>query len=118
MDLLWPWFLLLLGVIPLAIAAYVWMLRRRRRYTVRYSSLTLIKEALPRYSRWRRHLPFALFMLAFANLIFALGRPVAIASVPAGTTTIVLALDASRSMCSTDVPPNRMLAAQQAALSF
>jgi Ca-activated chloride channel family protein len=43
---------------------------------------------------------------------------VAIASVPAGTTTIILALDVSRSMCSTDVPPNRMVAAQEAALSF
>src|SRR5690606_11999225 len=29
-----------------------------------------------------------------------------------------LAIDVSRSMCSTDVPPNRMVAAQEAALSF
>lgn len=118
MDLLWPWLLVLLALVPLAIVAYIWMLRRRRRFTVRYSSLSLVRAALPRYSSWRRHLPFALFMLALTSLIVAMGRPVAIASVPAGTTTIILAIDVSRSMCSTDVPPNRMVAAQEAALSF
>jgi Ca-activated chloride channel homolog len=118
MDLLWPGFLLLLGLVPLIIAAYIWMLRRRRRFTVRYSSLALVRAALPRYSRWRRHLPFALFLLALSSLVVAMGRPVAIASVPAGTTTIILAIDVSRSMCSTDVPPNRLVAAQEAALSF
>ncbi len=118
MDLLWPGLLLLLVLIPLSIAAYIWMLRRRRRFTVRYSSLSLVRDALPRYSRWRRHIPFALFMLALSSLIMAASRPVSIVSVPAGNTTIMLSLDVSRSMCSTDVPPNRMVAAQEAALSF
>ena len=118
MDLLWPWFLLLLLLVPLAIAAYIWMLRRRKRFTVRYSSLSLVRAAMPRTSRWRRHLPFALFLAAITSLVLAMGRPVAIAAVPAGTTTIILALDVSRSMCSTDVPPNRMVAAQAAALDF
>src|SRR5687768_13515923 len=107
MDVLWPWFLLLLVLVPLVLAAYIWMLRRRRRFTVRYSSLSLVRAAVPRTSRWRRHLPFALFVLALISLLFAMSRPVAIASVPAGTTTIILTLDVSRSMCSTDVPPNR-----------
>jgi Ca-activated chloride channel family protein len=77
-----------------------------------------VRAALPRYSRWRRHLPFALFLLAVISLVIALGRPVAIASVPAGTTTIILAIDVSRSMCSTDIEPNRLVAAQNAALTF
>jgi Ca-activated chloride channel family protein len=94
------------------------MLRRRRRFTIRYSSLSLVRAAMPRYSRWRRHLPFALFLLALTSLLLAMARPVSIASVPAGSTTIILAIDASRSMCSTDVAPNRMVAAQSAALSF
>src|SRR5688572_20694006 len=107
MDVLWPGFLLLLGLVPLLIAAYIWMLRRRRRFTVRYSSLSLVRDAIPRYSRWRRHLPFAMFLLALISLVLAVSRPVSIVSVPAGKTTIILAIDASRSMCSTDVPPNR-----------
>ncbi len=51
MDFLWPGFLLLLGLIPLLIGVYIWMLRRRRRFAVRYSSLSLVREALPRQSR-------------------------------------------------------------------
>lgn len=118
MDLLWPGFLLLLGLLPLIVAAYIWMLRRRRRFAVRYSSLALVREALPHQSRLRRHLPFALFLLALASLVIAVARPVAIVSVPTGQTTIILAIDVSRSMCWTDIPPSRLEAAEAAALSF
>ena len=118
MDVLWPGFLLLLGLLPLIVAAYIWMLRRRRRFAVRYSSLALVRDALPRWSRLRRHLPFALFLLALASLTIAMARPVAIVSVPAGQTTVILTIDVSRSMCSTDIQPSRLEAAQAAALSF
>ncbi len=106
------------GLFRLLIAAYIWMLRRRRRFVVRYSSLSLVREALPHQSRWRRHLPFALFLLALSSLIIALSRPVTIVSVPAGQTVILLTIDVSRSMCSTDIQPSRIEAAQAAALSF
>lgn len=118
MNLLWPWFLLLLWLIPLLVAVYIWLLRRKRRFAVRYSSLTLIREALPTGSRWRRHLPFALFLLSLISLMIALARPVAAVEVPLSRTTIILALDVSRSMCATDVPPNRLTVAQEAALAF
>ncbi len=118
MDWLWPGFLFLLGLIPLIVAAYVWSLRRRRRFAVRYSSLALVREALPHSSRLRRHLPFALFLLGLTSLVTALSRPVAIVSVPAGRTTIILAVDVSRSMCATDIQPSRLEAAKSAALSF
>jgi Ca-activated chloride channel family protein len=118
MELLWPGFLLLLGLIPLIVAVYMWILRRRRRFAVRYSSLALIREALPHQSWLRRHLPFALFLFALAGLVIALGRPVASVTVPAGRATIILAMDVSRSMCATDIPPNRLEAAKAAALSF
>src|SRR6266508_260666 len=118
MDLLWPGFLLLLGLLPLIIAVYIWMLRRRRRFAVRYSSLALVREALLHQSRLRRHLPFALFLLALASLVIALGRPVAIVSVPSGQTTIILTIDVSGSMCQTDIQPSRLEAAEAAAVSF
>ena len=47
-----------------------------------------------------------------------MARPVGIVSVPAGRTTVILAMDVSRSMCATDIPPNRLLAAEAAAASF
>jgi len=118
MTILWPWFLLLLLVIPAAVAIYIWILRRKRRFAVRYSSLSLIREALPKHALWRRHVPFALFLLGIASLITAMARPVAEVQVPLSRTTIMLALDVSRSMCATDVPPNRLTVAQEAMLAF
>jgi Ca-activated chloride channel family protein len=118
MNFLWPWFLLLLALVPLLVAIYIWILRRRRKYAVRYSSLALIREALPRRSRWRQHLPFILFLLGVAALITAMARPQAEIEVPLSRTTIILAIDVSRSMCATDVSPNRLTVAQEAALAF
>jgi Ca-activated chloride channel homolog len=118
MSLLWPGSLYLLILIPLIVAVYVWLLRRRQRFTVRYSSLSLIREAASQQSWLRRHLPFILFLFALASLVFALGRPVAAVTIPSNRATIILAIDVSRSMCSNDIPPNRLEAAKDAAQSF
>lgn len=118
MDLLWPDFLLLLGFIPVLIALYVWVLRRRSRFAIRYSSLLLVQDALPRSSWLRRHLPFILFIAALTSLTVALARPIAPQAILTGRTTIMLTLDISRSMCMQDIPPNRLTAAKSAALSF
>ncbi len=118
MSFLWARSLLLLGLIPLLIIFYIWLLRRRRRFTVRYSSLSLVREAASHQSRWKRHLPFALFLLAMTSLVFALGRPVATVAVPTNKATIIMAMDVSRSMCSNDIPPNRLEAMKQVARSF
>ena len=117
MNVLWPGFLLLLGLVPLIVAVYI-LMRRRRRVALRYSSLALVRAALPRYARLRQHLPFALFLLALCGLIIALGRPVRIVSIPSGHATIILAMDVSGSMRQTDIQPSRLEAAQAAALSF
>ncbi|MGH2408485.1 MAG: VWA domain-containing protein [Candidatus Limnocylindrales bacterium] len=118
MQFLWPAFLLVLLVVPILAAGYTWSLRRRRPEGVRYSSLAIIREARPGAGRLRRHLPFALFALAVAALAVALGRPITIASVPANQTTIILTIDVSGSMCSDDIAPDRLQAAEAAAASF
>jgi Ca-activated chloride channel family protein len=94
------------------------MLRRRRRFAVRFSSLSLVREAQPHYSRLRRHLPFVLFLLALTSLMLALVRPVIIVNVPINQTVIILAMDVSRSMRATDIPPSRLQAARAAGLNF
>jgi Ca-activated chloride channel family protein len=118
MELIWPGFLYLLGLIPILVIAYIWVLRRRKPFAVRYSSLSLVHAALPRQAQWRRHIPFALFLLAVSSLIMAVGRPVSTIQVPASNATIILAIDVSRSMCSTDILPSRLEAAKAAALQF
>lgn len=114
----WPWFLILLILIPLIIAAYVWVLRQRRRYAIRYSSLSLIRAGLPERSRWRRHLPLAFFLVGLTSLVLALARPMTVVAVPYSRATVILALDVSGSMCATDISPNRFSAAQEAAKEF
>jgi Ca-activated chloride channel family protein len=117
-SLLWPGFLSLFLLIPIAVAIYVWILRRRRRFAVRYSSLSLVREAAKKQSWLRRHFPFLLFLLALSSLVLALTRPVATVTVPSNKATVILAVDVSRSMCSTDIQPNRLTVAKDAALAF
>jgi len=117
MTLLWPIFLVLLLALPILVVVRIWALRRRR-VGVRFSSLSLVRAAVPRSSWIRRHLPFALFLVGIASLAVAMARPAAIVPVASSRTTIVLAMDVSRSMCAADIPPNRLIAAEEAASSF
>ena len=117
MDLLAPGAFVLLAVIPLLVLARALLLRRRKP-AMRYSSVSLVREAVAGSSWMRRHLPFVLFALGLTSLVVALARPVQVVAVPAGRTTVILAMDVSRSMCATDIQPNRLLAAEAAASSF
>jgi Ca-activated chloride channel family protein len=117
-DWIWPDFLLLLGLIPLLIALYVGILSWRCRFAIRYSSLSLVDPSILKPSLLRRHLPFALFLLALISLVIAMGRPLTSESILSGQTTIILTLDVSRSMCMRDITPNRLEVARGTALSF
>ena len=114
----WPWALPVLLVVPVSVGAYLWLRHRKRKFAVRYASLSLIREALPERSSWRRHIPAVLLLVAMLGLAFAIARPRVVVAVPRSRTSIVLTLDVSRSMCSTDVRPNRLTAAQAAARRF
>jgi Ca-activated chloride channel homolog len=118
MTFLWIGLLVLLAIVPILVAVHAWSLRRRRRSGARYSSLALVRDARPGSSRVRRHLPFALFASAIVALVVALGRPAMVLSVPSNKTTIILAMDVSGSMCSTDILPTRLEAAESAAIAF
>ncbi|GAB2585458.1 VWA domain-containing protein [Microlunatus antarcticus] len=118
MTFTWPWALLSLLAIP-AVLALTWLLRRRRRRAaVRVTSIALVRAALPKKTRWVRLLPSLLLLLGFAALGVGSARPQASVPVASDSTTIMLAMDVSGSMCSTDVEPNRITVAQQAAIRF
>jgi Ca-activated chloride channel homolog len=118
MSLSWPWALLALLVIPLVFAVWWLTRRRRRRAVVRVTSIALVRTAVPGRSRWRRRVPAALLTLGLAVLAVGAARPQATVPVASSSATIMLALDVSGSMCSTDVKPNRITAAEQAASAF
>jgi Ca-activated chloride channel homolog len=118
MSFTWPWALAALTIFPLLLGYRWWTRRRRRRETVRVPSVALIRAAVPGRSLWRRRIPLWLFAAGLVVLATGFARPQASVPVPTDSTTIMLALDVSGSMCSTDVPPNRLTAAQQAAREF
>ena len=115
---LWPFALIGLVLPLIVIAAYFWTRRRRRKYAVTFASLSLIKQAQPERSRWRRLVPAALLLAAIAALVLATARPQALLATSRSDTSIILTIDVSRSMCSTDVSPNRLAAAEAAARKF
>ena len=118
MTFLWIGLLALVLAVPALVLLYAWSQRRRRPAAARYSSLALIREAAPGRRRRRRHLPFALFAAGAAVLVVGLARPVVVLSVPSNQTTILLSMDVSGSMCSTDIDPTRLQAAEEAAVAF
>ena len=118
MTFTWPWALLGLLAIPVVLLVAWWSRRRRRRAAVRITSAALVRAALPRRTRWRRHVPATLLLLGLAVLSVGAARPQRSEAVSSSSTTILLAIDVSGSMCSTDVAPNRISAAEKAAATF
>ena len=118
MSLSWPLGLAALLAAPLLVAVWWWMRKRRRRNTVRLPSVALIVKALPGRSLWRRRIPVILFVTGLAVLSVGIARPQASVAVPSSSTSILLAIDISLSMCSNDVEPNRLAAASDAARKF
>jgi len=117
MTFLWPQLLWLLLAVPACVAAYLWLLRRRKA-AVRYASLSLVREAMGPGQRLRRHIPPVLLLLALIAALLAIARPSAMVTLPSQYQTIMLAIDVSLSMRANDVLPDRLTAAQVAARSF
>jgi Ca-activated chloride channel family protein len=113
-----PELLLGLLLIPLALVGYLFVARRRSRYAVRFTNVDLLANLVPRRPAWRRHVPPLLYVAAASALVLALARPSMVVAVPRDEATIILTMDVSASMRATDVAPNRMKAAQDAARAF
>ncbi len=118
MTFQWPLMLWLLLLVPLFLGAYIWVLRRRHRYAVRYASLSLVRQALGRGPGLRRHIPPAVSLLALTLLVIAFARPAMVVTLPGQEGTVILTIDTSGSMAADDLRPSRMEAAKAAARDF
>ena len=118
MSFAWPIALWGLALVALALLAYLVAQRRRRRYVVRFTNLDLLENVVAASPRWRRHVPAALTLLALSALVVGLARPQVAVAVAREEATVILAMDSSGSMTATDVAPDRMTAAREAASSF
>ena len=117
MGFQWPEALWLLLAAPLLAAAYLVILRRKKRSVVRYSSLGLVREAMTGRA-WRQHVPPALLLVGLIGALIAVARPSAVITLPSQQRVIILAIDVSLSMRAADVLPSRLHAAQEAARKF
>jgi Ca-activated chloride channel family protein len=75
MSLSDPTWLLILLAIPLLIGLQLLAVRRRSRYAVRFPALGTLAAIAPRGTAWRRWLPIALILAAFAPLGVAMAKP-------------------------------------------
>ena len=110
--------LLILLVIPLMIVAYIIATHRKNRRGMRFTNTSMLDVVVPKQSQWRRHLAVALSLLSLITLTAAFARPKTQVDVPRERATVVVVIDASLSMEATDVNPDRLSAAKQAAVAF
>src|SRR5206468_12721350 len=91
---------------------------RPGRHAVSFTNLDVLAAVAAVSRPWRRYAPATLFLLALAALCVGLARPHATTRVTDERATVILVIDASRSMQSDDVKPNRLGAAEKAAETF
>ncbi|WP_433301552.1 vWA domain-containing protein [Actinoplanes sp. CA-030573] len=115
MTFLYP--LVLAVAVVVTAAAVVAYLRVQKRRTAALTAAGFA-PAGTRRATVRRHLPYALLLLALPILIVGLARPQAEVAVPRVSGTVLLAFDVSNSMKAADVQPSRLVAAQKAAAGF
>ena len=113
-----PLWLVALLAVPVVLAAYVVLERRRARYGARFASPALLPNVVGRGPGRLRHLPLAVFLAGLVAMVLGVARPHATVSVPREEATVMLAMDISRSMKAADVKPSRLRAAEKAAEAF
>src|SRR3954453_436792 len=111
---------LLVGLIllPLAVAVWLWLERRRAAGAASWSSPALVPNMVAADPGRRRVIPFALFLVGLALLLVGFARPQATVNEPREGATVVLAIDVSGSMSAADVKPTRLTAADAALTQF
>jgi Ca-activated chloride channel family protein len=118
MSFRWPELLWALLLVPLVLLVWLRGEQRRTRRAAVFGNPALMPNVVTARPGWRRILPLLLYLLAATVLLVALARPEATAQVPRDQATIMLVMDTSLSMRTTDVAPSRIEAARDAADAF
>lgn len=118
MQFTWPSMLWLLLILPVLVTVYIWMLRRRSRFALRYSSTLVVKQSVDKRLKIKRHVPPFLLLLSLTAMLVGLARPYTDVVLAQPESVVVLAIDVSGSMRSRDIQPSRLEAAKAAARAF
>jgi Ca-activated chloride channel family protein len=112
------WFFLFLFVVVGLIGLYIVVQLARQRRMLRFANMELLESVAPkRPSRWR-HLPAILLVVSLLLFTVAMAGPTHDVRIPRNRAVVMLVIDVSQSMRATDVSPNRLAAAQEAAKQF
>ncbi len=112
------WFFLVLLIVLLVIGLYVVQQFARRRRVLRFANMEVLERvAPPRLGKWR-HVPTILLAVSLVLLTTAMAGPTSDVRIPLNRAVVMLVIDVSESMASTDVPPNRLDAAKEAGKQF
>ncbi len=112
------WFFLFLLVVFGLAALYILMQLARQRRLLRFANMELLESVAPkRPSPWR-HVPAILLVASLVLFTIAMAGPTNDVRIPRNRAVVMLVIDVSQSMRATDVQPNRMAAAQEAAKQF
>ncbi|WP_197509151.1 BatA domain-containing protein, partial [Mycobacterium sp. E3247] len=108
------WFFLFLLAVLLVLGIYVVLQFARRRRVLRFANMEVLERVAPAHpSRWR-HVPTILLATSLVLLTVAMATPTHDMRIPRNRAVVVLVIDMSQSMRATDVPPNRLKAAEEA----
>ena len=106
-----PIYLYLLILIPVLTAVYVLMQYRMKQQIKKFGDPELLRHLMPDVSPLRRHVKFALMMLALGLLAVVLARPqygTRNEEVKRSGIEVAIAVDVSNSMLCQDVNPSRL----------
>ncbi|MFW5772365.1 MAG: VWA domain-containing protein [Phototrophicaceae bacterium] len=106
-----PGVLILLLLVPLALAFFVWRERARQRALRRVGQPGLVSALVADINARRRWWKSALWLLALASVVLALARPVwgvGEQTFEAEGIAVLVVLDVSGSMDATDIQPSRI----------
>ncbi|MEO8813687.1 MAG: VWA domain-containing protein [Mycobacterium sp.] len=113
-----PWFFLFLLVVLCLAALYVIMQVSRQRRVLRFANMELLESVAPKSpTRWR-HLSAVLMLSSLMLFTVAMAGPTHDVRIPRNRAVVMLVIDVSQSMRSTDVEPTRLAAAQDAGKQF
>ncbi len=109
-----PWILIFLLVVPLIIYFYKIYNEKKKRSSLKFSSLGIIKKTSLKKINIRAHLPFILLLIAVASIIIGLADPTIPLKTEKEGVNVILVIDDSGSMAAADYKPTRLEAAKKA----
>ncbi|WP_231984249.1 VWA domain-containing protein, partial [Mycobacterium sp. E342] len=102
----------------LVLGIYVVLQFARRRRVLRFANMEVLERVAPAHpSRWR-HVPTILLATSLVLLTTAMAGPTSDVRIPLNRAVVMLVIDVSESMASTDVAPDRLTAAKVAGKQF